>query len=121
MWRITPSKRKARKGVRLCSSTTGDLTKPVTSASVGGRQPVGTHVTLIGSVTVSPYPFVNSVDPGLNLNAAQIGLIEFVKGSKVTKPMAGHFAKSDTPPVKEIREGVMHQEFESIDLNSIGM
>src|ERR1035438_2716546 len=36
--------------------------------------------------------------------AAQIGLVEFVKASRVTKPMAGHFAKADAPPVKEIRE-----------------
>ena len=36
--------------------------------------------------------------------AAQIGLVEFVKASRVTKPLAGHFAKADTPPVKEIRE-----------------
>src|SRR5579859_811436 len=36
--------------------------------------------------------------------AAQIGLVEFVKVSRVTKPLAGHFAKHDLPPVKEIRE-----------------
>ena len=36
--------------------------------------------------------------------AAQIGLVEFVKTARVTKPLAGHFAKADAPPVKEIRE-----------------
>ena len=36
--------------------------------------------------------------------AAQIGLVEFVKSSKVNKPMAGHFAKGNVPPVKLIRE-----------------
>ncbi|HTZ57539.1 MAG TPA: 50S ribosomal protein L3 [Acidobacteriaceae bacterium] len=36
--------------------------------------------------------------------AAQIGLIEFVKGNKVNKPMAGHFAKNSVPPVKLLRE-----------------
>ena len=36
--------------------------------------------------------------------AAQIGLVEFVKASRITKPLAGHFAKHDAPPVKEIRE-----------------
>ncbi len=36
--------------------------------------------------------------------AAQIGLVEFVKASRVTKPQAGHFAKADAPPVREIRE-----------------
>lgn len=36
--------------------------------------------------------------------AAQIGLVEFVKGKNVTKPMQGHFAKHDLPPVKFMRE-----------------
>jgi large subunit ribosomal protein L3 len=37
-------------------------------------------------------------------DAAQIGLVEFVKASKVTKPQAGHFAKHDVPPVKLVKE-----------------
>jgi large subunit ribosomal protein L3 len=37
-------------------------------------------------------------------DAAQIGLVEFVKSSKVNKPMAGHFAKNNVPPVKLMRE-----------------
>ena len=37
-------------------------------------------------------------------SAAQIGLIEFVKGGNVNKPMAGHFAKNNVPPVKLMRE-----------------
>jgi large subunit ribosomal protein L3 len=37
-------------------------------------------------------------------DAAQIGYVDFVKASKVTKPMQGHFAKSDVPPVRMIRE-----------------
>jgi large subunit ribosomal protein L3 len=36
--------------------------------------------------------------------AAQIGLVEFVKASKLTKPQAGHLAKTEAPPVKMIRE-----------------
>ena len=36
--------------------------------------------------------------------AAQIGLIEFVKAKNVTKPQAGHFAKTEAPPMKVIRE-----------------
>ena len=36
--------------------------------------------------------------------AAQIGLVEFVKASKITKPQAGHLAKTEAPPVKIIRE-----------------
>ena len=37
-------------------------------------------------------------------DAAQIGLVEFVKASSLTKPQAGHFAKSEAPPVKVIKE-----------------
>lgn len=37
-------------------------------------------------------------------DAAQIGLVEFVKSSKVNKPQAGHFAKSGASPVKLMRE-----------------
>jgi large subunit ribosomal protein L3 len=36
--------------------------------------------------------------------AAQVGLVEFVKESKLTKPMQGHFAKGNVPPVKFLRE-----------------
>src|ERR1700678_782560 len=36
--------------------------------------------------------------------AAQIGYVDFVKASKVNKAMTGHFAKSDVPPVRMIRE-----------------
>ena len=37
-------------------------------------------------------------------DAAQIGLVEFVKTSKITKPMQGHFAKGSAPAVKIVRE-----------------
>lgn len=37
-------------------------------------------------------------------DAAQIGLVEFVKASKVTKPQQGHFAKNDVAPVRVIKE-----------------
>ena len=37
-------------------------------------------------------------------DAAQIGLVEFVKASKITKPQAGHFAKQGVDPVKLVRE-----------------
>jgi large subunit ribosomal protein L3 len=36
--------------------------------------------------------------------AAQVGLVEFVKASKITKPQAGHLAKTEAPPVKIIKE-----------------
>lgn len=37
-------------------------------------------------------------------DAAQIGLVEFVKASKVNKAMTGHFGKSEAPPVRFIKE-----------------
>jgi large subunit ribosomal protein L3 len=37
-------------------------------------------------------------------DAAQIGLVEFVKASRMTKAQAGHLAKTEAPPVKVIRE-----------------
>jgi large subunit ribosomal protein L3 len=37
-------------------------------------------------------------------DAAQIGLVEFVKASKVTRPQAGHFAKSNVAPVRLVKE-----------------
>src|SRR5579871_3920141 len=36
--------------------------------------------------------------------AAQIGLVEFVKESRLTKPMKGHLGKHNLPPVKFMRE-----------------
>ena len=36
--------------------------------------------------------------------AAQIGLVEFVKESRLTKPMKGHLGKHNLPPVKFARE-----------------
>jgi large subunit ribosomal protein L3 len=36
--------------------------------------------------------------------AAQVGLVEFVKGKNVNKPMSGHFAKNNLPPVKKLSE-----------------
>jgi large subunit ribosomal protein L3 len=37
-------------------------------------------------------------------DAAQIGYVDFIKASKVTKAMNGHFAKANVPPVKMIKE-----------------
>ena len=37
-------------------------------------------------------------------DAAQIGLVEFVKESQLTKPARGHLAKHNLPPVKFMRE-----------------
>src|ERR1700721_463665 len=52
---------------------------------------------------------------GDGYDAAQIGLIEFVKGGKVNKPMNGHFAKSNVPPVKLMREVPIEQVTDSAD------
>lgn len=37
-------------------------------------------------------------------DAAQIGLVEFVKESRLNKPMKGHFGKNNLPPMKFVRE-----------------
>ena len=37
-------------------------------------------------------------------DAAQIGLVEFVKASRLTKPAKGHLDKNNLPPVKFMRE-----------------
>jgi large subunit ribosomal protein L3 len=37
-------------------------------------------------------------------DAAQIGLVEFVKESRLTAPMKGHFAKNNLPPMRFLRE-----------------
>ena len=36
--------------------------------------------------------------------AAQIGLVEFVKAKNINKPETGHLAKTEAPPVREIKE-----------------
>ena len=36
--------------------------------------------------------------------AVQIGLVEFVKENRLSKPMVGHFGKHNLPPVKFLRE-----------------
>lgn len=36
--------------------------------------------------------------------AVQIGLVEFVKENRLSKPMRGHFGKNNLPPVKFLRE-----------------
>src|SRR5215813_11736091 len=43
-------------------------------------------------------------NPKDGYEAAQIGLVEFVKGKNVSKAMQGHFGKHDLPPVKFMRE-----------------
>ncbi len=37
-------------------------------------------------------------------DAAQIGLVEFVKESRLTKAMKGHFSKNNLPPARFLRE-----------------
>jgi large subunit ribosomal protein L3 len=37
-------------------------------------------------------------------SSAQMGLVEFMKESKLTKPMRGHLGKNNLPPVRFVRE-----------------
>jgi large subunit ribosomal protein L3 len=48
-------------------------------------------------------------------DAAQIGLIEFVKESRLTQPMKGHLAKHNLPPMKFIREVPLELEGSSAE------
>ena len=46
--------------------------------------------------------------------AAQIGLVEFVKDKNVTTPQKGHFAKSEAPPVKVINEVALELDADGV-------
>src|SRR5580693_7017920 len=37
-------------------------------------------------------------------DAAQLGLVEFIKPQRVTKPMTGHFKKADVAPMRRLGE-----------------
>jgi large subunit ribosomal protein L3 len=47
--------------------------------------------------------------------AAQIGLVEFIKVSRLTKPMQGHLAKHNLPPVRFVREVPLETEEKQSD------
>jgi large subunit ribosomal protein L3 len=53
--------------------------------------------------------------------AAQLGLVEFVKESKLTKPMRGHLGKNNLPPVRFMREVPIEveQKGEAVDGDSV--
>jgi large subunit ribosomal protein L3 len=53
-------------------------------------------------------------------DAAQIGLVEFVKASKITKPQAGHLAKTEAPPVRMIKEVDLEAAAEGQDETKAG-
>jgi large subunit ribosomal protein L3 len=48
-------------------------------------------------------------------DAAQIGLVEFVKASRMSKAESGHLAKTEAPPVKLIREVVIEAASDGTD------
>jgi large subunit ribosomal protein L3 len=48
-------------------------------------------------------------------DAAQIGLVEFVKASRMSKAEAGHLGKTEAPPVKLIREVDLEAAAEGAD------
>ena len=53
-------------------------------------------------------------------DAAQIGLVEFVKESRLTKPMKGHFAKNNLPPMRFLREVEIVVDEENQDGAKVG-
>ena len=53
-------------------------------------------------------------------DAAQIGLVEFVKESRLTNPMRGHFGKNNLPPMRFLREVAVTSDAESQDGPKVG-
>jgi large subunit ribosomal protein L3 len=53
-------------------------------------------------------------------DAAQIGLVEFVKESRLTKAMKGHFAKNNLPPLRFLREVPVVIDPETQDGTKVG-
>ena len=51
--------------------------------------------------------------------SAQIGLVEFMKESKLTQPMRGHLGKNNAPPVKFIREVPVEMDDKQDDGNGL--
>src|ERR1700685_847735 len=51
--------------------------------------------------------------------AAQIGLVEFVKESRLTKPARGHLAKNNLPPVKFMREVPLESDGDGAEGSSV--
>src|SRR5213593_4925224 len=52
-------------------------------------------------------------------DAAQIGLVEFVKESRLTKPARGHLGKHNLPPVKFMREVPIEVEKEKTESDGV--
>lgn len=48
-------------------------------------------------------------------DAAQIGYVDFIKASKVNKAMTGHFAKSNVPPVRVLKEVAVERQVAAKD------
>ena len=53
-------------------------------------------------------------------DAAQIGLVEFVKESRLTNAMKGHFAKNNVPPMRFLREVPIVIDPETQDGTKVG-
>lgn len=51
--------------------------------------------------------------------SAQIGLVEFMKESKLTKAMRGHLGKNNVPPVRFVREVPVEVEEKAEDTNGL--
>lgn len=52
-------------------------------------------------------------------DAAQIGLVEFVKEKRLTEPMKGHLGKHNLPPVKFLREVAVDTDEGATDGNGV--
>jgi large subunit ribosomal protein L3 len=52
--------------------------------------------------------------------AAQLGMVEFVKSKTLTKPELGHLAKTDAPPVREVKEFALEADGEGVEPTKAG-
>src|SRR6202142_4257966 len=52
--------------------------------------------------------------------AAQIGLVEFVKESRLTQPTKAHFAKHNLPPMRFLREVPIIVDADNLDGAKVG-
>ena len=52
--------------------------------------------------------------------AAQLGLVEFVKESRLNKPALGHLGKNNLPPVRFMREVPVESNVEALAFARLG-
>ncbi len=82
----------------------------------GNLPPSGGKIEVQLSSSISLVALIRTNSRGLPIEWSPairfVGLVEFVKAKNVTKPQAGHFAKTEAPPVKVIKEVALELDAE---------